>query len=382
MSSIRDYINLVTEKSLLAEADAAVWTPTPDQAKWIGGANQQDPYILSRMPGDKPPVTHFTDPKDQALAKQLGFPAAPDSQNPTDPSSAAAVNGSDLQSDQATAAAAAADPTNPSSANAVNGSDLQSDQATAAAAAADPTGQAATPANRDSMPFSAAFADARKKGEATFKWKGKDYTTQMAAKPAQGATPAAPGTDASGRKTAATDPRVVGNSTQSATPAATVPATTTSTSRATPSDTTGLGKKGPTVAAAQGKDPSNPLNQPVFRPGASPAPGTAAAARRAPAETPAPGTAAAVRSGQAATPAANPNVAKLQAEIDRFTQKNNMSYQANKDYVAKLQAQLGKPAATPAAPVTQGATNASRQDMEESSKYDEVERLVSLIHYR
>lgn len=364
MSSIRDYINLVTEKSLLAEADAAVWTPTPDQAKWIGGANQQDPYILSRMPGDKPPVTHFTDPKDQALAKQLGFPAAPDSQNPTDPSSAAAVNGSDLQSDQATAAAAAADPTNPSSANAVNGSDLQSDQATAAAAAA-PTGQAATPANRDSMPFSAAFADARKKGEATFKWKGKDYTTQMAAKPAQGATPAAPGTDASGRKTAATDPRVVGNSTQGATPAATVPATTTSTSRATPSDTTGLGKKGPTVAAAQGKDPSNPLNQPVFRPGASPAPGTAAA----------------VRSGQAA-PAGNPNAAKIQAEIDRFTQKNNMSYQANKDYVAKLQAQLGKPAATPAAPVTQGATNASRQDMEESSKYDEVERLVSLIHYR
>ena len=29
------------------------------------------------MPGQKPPVTHFKDPADQALAKQLGFPAAP-----------------------------------------------------------------------------------------------------------------------------------------------------------------------------------------------------------------------------------------------------------------------------------------------------------------
>ena len=58
-------------------AAPAGWTPTPEQAKWLGGADQQDPNILSRMPGQKPPVTHFKDPADQALAKQLGFPAAP-----------------------------------------------------------------------------------------------------------------------------------------------------------------------------------------------------------------------------------------------------------------------------------------------------------------
>jgi len=60
-----------------APAAPAGWTPTPEQAKWLGSANQQDPNILNRMPGVKPPVTHFTDPADQARAKQLGFPAAP-----------------------------------------------------------------------------------------------------------------------------------------------------------------------------------------------------------------------------------------------------------------------------------------------------------------
>jgi hypothetical protein len=60
-----------------APAAPAAWTPTPEQAKWLGGADQQDPYILSRMPGVKPPVTHFKDPADQAKAKQMKFPAAP-----------------------------------------------------------------------------------------------------------------------------------------------------------------------------------------------------------------------------------------------------------------------------------------------------------------
>jgi LysM domain len=57
----------------------AGWTPTPDQAKWLGSANQQDPYILRRMPGIKPPISHFKDPQDQVLAKRLGFPEAPTS---------------------------------------------------------------------------------------------------------------------------------------------------------------------------------------------------------------------------------------------------------------------------------------------------------------
>jgi peptidoglycan hydrolase-like protein with peptidoglycan-binding domain len=66
-----------------APAAPAAWTPTPEQTKWLGGANPQDPIIMSRMPGAKPPVTYFKDPADQAKAQQLGFPAAP-AANPAD----------------------------------------------------------------------------------------------------------------------------------------------------------------------------------------------------------------------------------------------------------------------------------------------------------
>lgn len=46
---------------------------TPEQEKWLGGADRQDPNIIARMPGDKPPVSYFKDPADQAIAKQLNF---------------------------------------------------------------------------------------------------------------------------------------------------------------------------------------------------------------------------------------------------------------------------------------------------------------------
>jgi hypothetical protein len=46
---------------------------TPDQEKWLGGADRQDPNILARMPGAKPPVSYFKDPADQAIAKKLNF---------------------------------------------------------------------------------------------------------------------------------------------------------------------------------------------------------------------------------------------------------------------------------------------------------------------
>jgi hypothetical protein len=47
------------------------WTPTPEQEKWLGNADRKDPYILSRMPGQKPPLSYFKDPDDQAKAKEL-----------------------------------------------------------------------------------------------------------------------------------------------------------------------------------------------------------------------------------------------------------------------------------------------------------------------
>jgi hypothetical protein len=74
-----------------APAAPAGWTPTPEQAKWLGSADQQDPTILSRMPGVKPPVTHFKDPADQAKAKQLKFPEAPAAPAPAAPAPAPAA---------------------------------------------------------------------------------------------------------------------------------------------------------------------------------------------------------------------------------------------------------------------------------------------------
>ncbi len=74
--NFRDLLNKIAEAEQATPAAAPVWTPSPEQKTWLGGANQQDPYILTRMPGQKPPVNWFTDPADQELAKKLGFPAA------------------------------------------------------------------------------------------------------------------------------------------------------------------------------------------------------------------------------------------------------------------------------------------------------------------
>lgn len=72
----RSLINKIAEAEVPNQTTYEEWKPTPEQEKWLGGANRQDPNILARMPGTKPPVTHFKDPADQALAKQLGFPDA------------------------------------------------------------------------------------------------------------------------------------------------------------------------------------------------------------------------------------------------------------------------------------------------------------------
>ena len=48
---------------------------SPEQEKFLGKANRQDPYILARMPGPKPPFSYFKDPEDQAIAKRMNFGA-------------------------------------------------------------------------------------------------------------------------------------------------------------------------------------------------------------------------------------------------------------------------------------------------------------------
>lgn len=47
---------------------------TPEQEKWLGNANRQDPNIISRMPsnlGPKPPLNYFTDPESQTRAREI-----------------------------------------------------------------------------------------------------------------------------------------------------------------------------------------------------------------------------------------------------------------------------------------------------------------------
>jgi hypothetical protein len=46
---------------------------TPEQEKWLGGANRQDPDILKNMPGPKPPVSYFKNPDDQRRAQELNY---------------------------------------------------------------------------------------------------------------------------------------------------------------------------------------------------------------------------------------------------------------------------------------------------------------------
>lgn len=87
--NFRELMNKIAEAEEAAAPAQAVWTPSPEQAKWIGGANQQDPYILSRMPGQKPPISWFKDPADQELAKRMGFPTAV----PPAPAAVAAAQG-------------------------------------------------------------------------------------------------------------------------------------------------------------------------------------------------------------------------------------------------------------------------------------------------
>ena len=107
------------------------------------------------------------------------------------------------------------------------------------------------------------------------------------------------------------------------------------------------------------------------------------------------------KGAQAATPAPV-DVAKIDAEIKRFSSGNNMSLQANKDYVAGLEKKkTGGQAATPApaaplkpglgsspmrpaapkapstAPVAMGAANADRRDFEES--VSRMRRLSTLL---
>ncbi len=287
-------------------AAAAKAKLTPSQLKWLGGADATDPAIMARMPKPQPgeqvpgaapaqsgtPAAgaaaqaaapsgpppgsvddegnlmpgfttdengnvvsagdpNFVEPATQALAKQgqqaakekayadaadaadqeLGQAMAANAQAAT----TQAANGVNAQGQNVTIANADGSKTNPET------GEITPAAAPAQAAAPAAPAQAGQPANRDSMTFGQAFADAKAKGEQQFTWKGKPYPVKLD----QGA---GAGRGKQGGPTAA----------QAAQANATKPPPVQA---GKPAQPPGMGKPGPTVAAAQGADPKNPLNQ-------------------------------------------------------------------------------------------------------------------------
>jgi hypothetical protein len=92
---------------------------------------------------------------------------------------------------------------------------------------------------------------------------------------------------------------------------------------------------------------------------------------------------------QAAQPAVNPASAKIRAEIDRFKSKNNMSLQANQEYVARLQAKLDAAAApaagqaaqpaAPAAPLKPGLGSSPMRENTFEESVDMMRRLSTML---
>jgi len=172
-------------------AKAAAWaTMSPEDQKWLGGADPTDKFILARSPNK---------------GKATAAPAASAPATPATPAAAPALTAADQEDADMGKAMAANAQAATQAANGVNaagqnvtmpdGTNPETGEKTtvANAAPAGPEGAAkpAAPASRDAMPFGKAFADAKAKGEKTFMWKGKSYAVQMAAS-AQGAKKTAP----------------------------------------------------------------------------------------------------------------------------------------------------------------------------------------------
>ena len=190
--------------------DAAWKALSPEDQKWLGGADPTDKFILARAPkkGAPAPAAPAAAPAAPAAPAAAAAPAAPAAPNTTSAATGVGIPGEEAAADadflkrqketnaqtaadtQATAQAAAQQ-----AANGVNtagqnvsiknpdGSTTNPEDGTVTPAAqAAPAGQGASPAapaNRDAMPFGKAFADAKAKGESQFTWKGKPYAVKL-----------------------------------------------------------------------------------------------------------------------------------------------------------------------------------------------------------
>jgi len=174
----------VRENQGIAEQSAFQFSP--EQEAWLGKSDRQDPYILARMPGAKPPIDYFTNPEDRAIAQRLNF----GQQNLNRIKSLVGAKPGDAEvfGTQSSAAPAKPAATTPSDISTPAGFRAAYDKAGSPAKGPVSADQSmapnerigATSSDRDSMTFSKAFADARAKGEKTFSWRGKRYAVKMA----------------------------------------------------------------------------------------------------------------------------------------------------------------------------------------------------------
>ena len=177
--------------------DAAWKALSPEDQKWLGGADPTDKFILARAPNKGKATAAPAAPAAPAPAAAAPAPATPAAapaptaadQEDADMGKAMAANAQAATQAANGVNAAGQNVTMPDGTNPETGTPT----AVASAAPAGPEGAAkpTAPGNRDAMPFGKAFADAKAKGEKTFMWKGKSYAVQMAA-PAQGAKKTAP----------------------------------------------------------------------------------------------------------------------------------------------------------------------------------------------
>ena len=249
-------------------AAAAKAKLTPSQLKWLGGADATDSAIMARMPKPQP---------GEAVPGASPAAAAPATMSAADQedadmgaamkaNQAAAISANqdaeDLAMGQAMtanaqAATQAANGVNAAGQNVtmpggINPETGEPTTVTAGAPAVAQSAQAAPAAGGKvpPQPTLSGKPSTGPKGQAWLQKYGATHNPDGSPKAAGAPAAQKPGLDASGRANAAADPRVAGNNTPK------------------PGTVPGMGQKGPTVAAAQGKDPSNPLNQaPVAKEG-------------------------------------------------------------------------------------------------------------------
>ena len=148
---------------------------TPEQLKWLGGADPTDKFILARMRKAVPNAPAAA-PAAAAPAPAPALTAA--DQEDADMGKAMAANAQAATQAANGVNAAGQNVTMPDGTNPETGE--KTTVANAAPAAPEQAAMPAAAASRDAMPFGKAFADAKAKGEKTFMWKGKSYAVQMA----------------------------------------------------------------------------------------------------------------------------------------------------------------------------------------------------------